>query len=352
MKNHYSKILIIKPSAIGDITTALPSLRSLRLAYPDARISWLVRKEFAPILENHPFIDELIIFDRKQLSRWWCDREAFGAFRRFAGSLKRGNFDLVLDFQGLFRSGFFSWLTGCPCRVGMSKSREGAGVFYTKKVHPPSNSRHVIDYYQKMVGEVGCSDISVDFVLPPQPVAMQQCKKLLKDNGIDADNFRIFVASASEPQKCWQSEKFAALADMITANYGGQIVLVGTKADKPAAKEIAEKSNANIADLTGKTTLPQLIAIMHLAKLIISNDTGPGHIAIAAKRPAVIIFGYTNPIRLYPYNRLDAMAVNDFEGRGKKLRSRKPIHSIKQITVEQVFEKVRLQNKVYSSDAS
>ncbi|MFI4910853.1 MAG: glycosyltransferase family 9 protein [Sedimentisphaeraceae bacterium JB056] len=340
---NYERILIVKPSAIGDITTALPSLHSLRKAYPDAHISWLVRKEFAPLIANHPELDEVIIFDRKLLSRWWRDRKSFSELKELVGKLRDGSFDLVLDLQGLFRSGILTWLTRSKNRFGMQTAREMAPIFYTKKVSPPENSRHVIDYYQKIVAQTGAEDVSVEFILPPEPEAMDYCVKLLKDNGVDPDNFRIFVAGASEPNKCWQSEKFGALAEKIVADNGGQIVIVGTPADTPAAKEIISTTDAPVVDLTGKTNLPQLVALMHMSKLIISNDTGPGHIAIATKRPAVIIFGYTNPIRLYPYNRMDAMAVNDFDGRGLKLRSSDPKHSIKQITLQQVYEKVLLQ---------
>ena len=200
---NYERILIVKPSAIGDITTALPSLHSLRKAYPDAHISWLVRKEFASLIENHPELDEIIIFDRKFMSRWWRNAESFSALRKLIFRLRTGNFDLVLDFQGLFRSGIFTWLTGSKNRIGMAKAREFAPIFYTKKVALPQDSRHVIDYYQKMVAAAGVDDISVDFLLPPQPDATDYCVKLLRDNGVNPDNFRIFVVGASEPNKCW-----------------------------------------------------------------------------------------------------------------------------------------------------
>ncbi len=340
---NYERILIVKPSAIGDITTTLPALHSLRRAFPQAKISWLVRKEFAPLLEGHPELDEIIIFDRKLLGSWWWSKKSFLALKNLIKQLKCSKFDLVMDFQGLFRSGLFTAITGSPRRVGMSAARELAHLFYTKQIAPPTQSRHVIDYYQKMVEEIGVNDTNVEFILPASAQATAQCVDMLKSQGADPDNFRIFVAGASEPEKCWQSEKFAALARMLIDKFGGSIVIVGTKADSAAASEIISLTNKHIINLTGQTTLPQLVALMHLSKLIVSNDTGPGHIAIATKRPAVIIFGYTNPIRLYPYNRLDAMVVNDFEGRGLKLRSKDPKHSIKQITVEQVFDRV-LQN--------
>ncbi len=342
---NYERILIVKPSAIGDVTTALPSLHSLRKAFPNARISWLIRKEFAGLLTSHPELDEIIEFDRRLLGGWWRNKAAFSEIKNLVKRLKNGDFDIVFDFQGLFRSGLLSWLTGSKIRFGMSEARELSPLFYTRKVKPPQNSLHTIDYYQKMVSEAGVEDVEVEFVLPAQPQAAAKCRRLLADSGVDADDFRIFVVSASDPNKCWQSEKFAALAERITAEFGGDIIAVGTKADKPAAEEIAALSRVPIKDLTGKTGLPELVALMHLSKLIISNDTGPGHIAIAANKPAVIIFGYTNPTRLYPYKRLDAMVVNDFEGRGKKLRSTKPEHSIKNVSVEQVYEKVLLQEK-------
>ena len=120
------RILIIKPSALGDIVLALPALSALKRSFPEARISWLVRPEFAPLIVGHPYISDIILFDRRRLSKWWCEPESFNALRSLIRQLKAGKFDLVFDFQGLFRTGYFSWVTGCKRRFGM----RGAGNWH------------------------------------------------------------------------------------------------------------------------------------------------------------------------------------------------------------------------------
>ena len=112
MTEKLKNILIIKPSALGDIATVLPALAALRKGFPDAKISWLVRPEFAPLIQNHPYLDEVIIFDRKKLSNWWYNPKSFKRFSELVKTLREKKFDTVFDFQGLLRTASLGWLSG------------------------------------------------------------------------------------------------------------------------------------------------------------------------------------------------------------------------------------------------
>jgi ADP-heptose:LPS heptosyltransferase len=211
------RILIIKPSALGDIVLALPALLALKRSFPEARISWLVRPEFVELLRGHPDLDEIILFDRKQLAKWWCERESFNALRSLVKQLKAGRFDLVFDFQGLFRTGYFSWVTGCKRRLGMAGARELAHLFYTDKISQDASSIHLVDYYLKMVaaahsallyeGQAG----EAEFKLPEDTTAAEMVDKLLKSQGVNG-RYAVIVPGAAQANKRWPIEGFAKLA--------------------------------------------------------------------------------------------------------------------------------------------
>jgi len=144
MSENFRNILITKPSSLGDIVLALPALRALRMSFPEARISWLIRPEFAPLIENHPHLDEIITFDRKLLGKAWFHPGAFGALMSLIRKIRRSSFDVIFDFQGLFRTASLAWLSGCKKRFGMANAREFATIFYTHKIPQNIEDIHML----------------------------------------------------------------------------------------------------------------------------------------------------------------------------------------------------------------
>ncbi len=333
------KILIIKPSALGDIVHALPVLNGLRDSFPDTKIDWFVRKEFVPLIDNHPWIDDLVIFDRKQMGQWWKNRQAMGKFRELLKKLNSPNYDIVFDFQGLLRTGFFAKASGSKKRVGMTIAREMSPLFYNYKVEPPQESAHVLDYYFKMIEAVGAKRPErIEYGLKLDDDAVEYVDKLLSESGVG--KFAVLVSSSAQEYKCWGVEKFARLGEMMSEKFGLQIVTVGTENEKSLTGKIAELSAVKVDDLAGKTNIKQLMAVLAKADIIVSNDTGPGYIGAALGRASVFIYGPTNPGRVAPYGKYDvAAAVNAYD-RGRTVESEKDEHKIERVTVEMVFEKV------------
>jgi len=344
-------ILIIKPSSLGDIVLALPALSALRRSFPDARISWLIRTEFAPLLENHPHLDDIIHFDRKFLGKAWYNPRAFGALLSFiyrlrqpcsAETLREGEskFDLVIDLQGLFRTASLAWLSGCKKRFGMTTAREFARVFYTHKLTQDQSCIHLVDYYLKIAQAAGASDLSVEFILNTDHAAVDSVNRLLTEQQINSDNYVVIVPGSAHSDKCWPIERFAALADKISSKFGFSIVATGTKAEKSVIESLQTETNVTIANLAGLTNLCELTALIKAARLVVSNDTGPGHIAAVLGIPVVLIFGRSNPARVAPYGRSRCVAAVEPDGRGFKPDSKDPKHNIRAITVGEVFQKV------------
>ena len=336
-----SRILIIKPSALGDIALTLPVLASLRASFPDAHITWFIRPEFAPLLENIAALDDVIIFNRKHLGKWWCNPRQFAALMRLFAELRKGRFDLVVDLQGLFRTAFFTWLTGSPRRFGMKTAREFATLFYTDKIDPDDDSVHVIDYHRKILAAAGARTITNDSNLFPTTKAPERVRQLLKDHNAGLRDYGVFVTGSAHASKCWPVEKFAALADRISRRFDVDIIAAGVAAEKPTIARLVELASAGVVDLAGCTDIPTLIALLAGARLVVSNDTGPAHIACAMDVPVIIIFGPTNPARICPYAKPHAVAAIDPDTRGNDIDSKDPRYRINAVPVETVFAQVQ-----------
>jgi lipopolysaccharide heptosyltransferase I len=349
MPEALKNILIIKPSSLGDIVLALPALAALRKSFPDAEISWLVRPEFAPLLENHPHLTRTIPFDRKFLGKAWFNPFALGFLLSLIQQLRRSNFDAIFDFQGLFRTASLARLSGCKKRFGMANAREFGRFFYSHKVPQNQDCIHVVDYYLKIVRAAGACDVDVRFVFPQDVTAADSVGKLLVKHGIEPDNYAVLVPGSAHRDKCWPVERFAALADRISSQSGLPVVAVGTSPEADLVDRLKGLANVTVANLAGQTSLKELVVLLKAAKLVVTNDTGPGHIAAALGVPLVMIFGYVNPARLAPYGRSHCVAAIEPCNRGLVIRSKDKRYDVKNITVDNVYKKVCEQMKYGSA---
>jgi len=343
MAGDFKNILIIKPSSLGDIVLALPVLSALRRSFPDANISWLVRPDFSALLKNHPHLNEIILFDRRFLGKAWYHPRAFASVMSLIRRLRRSRFDLVIDLQGLFRSASLGWLSGSPNRFGMACAREMAHVFYTDKISQGPDCVHLVDYYLKIIAAAGAADTNAEFVLPTDPAAVDSVGRLLTDYDIGADSYAVFVIGSAHSDKRWPLERFAALAQKISSRFDLSIVATGTQPESELAERLRQITHVAVTNLAGQTNLSELTALLKQSRIVISNDTGPGHIAAALAVPTVLIFGRSNPARVAPYQTGGCAAAIDPDGRGLAIDSNNPQHDIKAVTVDMVYEKVLAQ---------
>lgn len=328
----------------------MPALASLRASFPNARITWFVRPEFAPLLENIPGLDEVMIFDRKSLGKWWRDPKAFSELAKLIARLRDSKFDMVIDLQGLFRTAMFAWLSGSKKRFGLRGAREFASVFYTHKIDVDSSTVHVIDIYEKIIASTGASEIRCNYNLSPTKDAVDSVKELLTERGLNYGEYVVFVPSAAHSHKCWPTEYFADLAGRIAADFDLPVIAVGTKGESPIIEEINSQAKTDVLNLAGLTNVDGLVALLNGGRLIVTNDTGPGHIAVGLGRPTVMIFGPTNPARIKPYDRPDAVVAVEPDERGSQIDSYDPKFAIDQVSVDMVFEKVVIHLQEQQSD--
>jgi len=300
------RILIIKPSALGDVVHTLPVLSLLRRRWPQAHIAWLVGSAFAGLLRGHRQLDEILSFDRQRFGSGWRDISTAAELARFLRQLRDRRFDLVIDLQGLLRSGLLSALSGAAVRVGFSNARELSPLFYTHHVPIDSMEQHAIDRYLCITEALGCGRTPIEFDFSIGAAERAQVQTLLGDRG----PFAVLLPGTNWPTKRWPADRFAELVGPLRRDLGLLSILAGGADAVPIAREIcrlAPDGDCGPLDLTGRTSLRQLVALLERATLVIANDSGPMHIAAALARPLVTIFGPTNPIRTGPYRRPDSV---------------------------------------------
>jgi heptosyltransferase-1 len=292
------RIALIKPSALGDIVHSLPVLSALRQRFPEAHIAWVVNRGYEALLAGHPDRDETIAFDRSATRAGLMDTVL--ATLRFLSRLRRQRFDLVIDLQGLLRTGVMALASGALRRVGLASAREGATRSYTDIV-ADTDPPHAIERYWKVAAALGIATKTIQFRLPVAPTATQWA---LRQLDAAPRPWLMLGVGARWQTKRWPVEHFAALALQAEHQFGGTAVFVGGPDEKLAALDTSRHLRGPVRDLTGRTTLPQLAAVLQLADLMIANDTGPLHLAVALGRPVVAPFTCTQARLTGPYGQL------------------------------------------------
>jgi len=292
------KILIIKPSSLGDIVHALPAAAALRQLYPAAALTWLVKPEWSEILEGNLDIDEIVI-----LPAW--PRRLFRTVRL----LRAKRFDLVVDLQGLLRSGLLAWLTGAPMRVGYAAAREGSWVFYTHRVPLPVAKApwrlldmHAVDRNLAVVASLGAEVRNPQFSIPFFPSDQLAVETWLREAGVQPGDQLVAMAPQDRRGvRSWPLERFVAAAGALSRAHGVRIVLIGASTSRKKSAQFRAAVGDKLVDLLGKTRVGHLGPLLRRVNLLIANDSAPIHIAAAVGTPVLALFGPTNPVRARPY---------------------------------------------------
>jgi lipopolysaccharide heptosyltransferase I len=334
------KILIIKPSSLGDVVHSLPFLNSIRTCFRQSKIHWLIARGLEGLVEGHPMIDKCITIDKDTWKRITKTGSTIREVRQLFRDLRSENYDLVVDLQGLLRSGIITLATRAPLRVGFTEAREGSKLFYTKKVSGGRNI-HAVDRYMKIAESLDCDTEEIIF---PFPLTTKDFRKV---NGFKKamNEYVVIVPGARWKTKIWPAENFGRVASMLPF----KSLVVGSGSDKAIADRVVNASGGKALSVAGSTNLSELIAIIKSARFIIANDSGPMHIAAGFQVPVVCMFGPTSPLRTGPYGSghiVFSGGVDCTPCFKKRCRHLKCMEAIK---VESVYEKIR--NNLLAHDA-
>jgi len=291
------RIALIKPSALGDVVHALPLLNALRHKFPEAHIAWVINRSYQSLIDGHRALNETIPFDRGAMKAGW--RKAIGTSVKLARELRRRKFDLVIDLQCLARSGLMSLATRASRRIGLSTAREGARFAYTDVIDiPDPKNRHAIDHYWCVAEALGIGDIPKRFDVPVQAESRAWANEQLH---LLPRPWLAFGVGARWLTKRWLPEHFAELARRAHAQFGGTAFFVGSPDEAPLAQQVIAQLRGPTRDFVGTTSLQQLAGLLDAADVMISNDTGPLHLAAALGRPCVAPYTCTLVRRHGPY---------------------------------------------------
>lgn len=289
------RVCLIKPSSLGDVVHALPVLSALRAAWPAAHLAWVVNRGLRGLLDGHPDLDEVIPFDRAKIG---FGPRGLLAFADFVRELRSRRFDLTIDLQGLLRSGLMTAATGSRVRVGLDEAREGATRFYTHRIASPAGTTHAVDKLMEVVKAFG---ISAEPVFRPaiSEADREWAREMLGPVGSPR---LVLNVGARWLTKRWPPSRFAEVAIQAAKERGAGLIAVGSPEDVPLVDELVEHlGGLSLVNLTAKTTLPRLAAVMEAADCVLSNDTGPLHLAAATGTRVVGVYTCTLPSKTGPY---------------------------------------------------
>lgn len=304
------EILIIRLSSIGDVIHATPVAKSLKAAWPDCKITWLVGEVCAELIKNNPYVDEMIVWSRERFDRYLRSYEfsqAYTLWQELRSQLATKSYYAALDIHGLFLTGMIARLVRTDRRIGLRESREFNPLFMTETADPLGT--HIIDRYLGVLTPLGITLEHREMTLVVPAAAKEFAKSYLhKENVLSKDKLAILVPGTTWITKNWPPEFFASTAATLGKDF--KILLCGGKNEWSMGQEIIAKAGVPVINAIGETSLVEMAALLEQAAVVIAGDTGPLYMAAALGTPTVAIFGPTNPEVYTPPGRRNLAAVN------------------------------------------
>jgi heptosyltransferase I len=341
-----ASIVIVMLSALGDAVHVLPVANALRRRWPDTRITWIIQPVPHALVRGHSAIDEFIVFRRRH------GVDAWRSYIELQESLRGRRFDLALALQVYLKAGLITALVPATTKLGFdrARARDMNWVFTTQRVRarPPG---HVQDQYFEFLEHIGVDPEPVEWKL--QPDDAERAAQAEFFSKLDRPVCAVVVAT-SKPKKNWAPDRYARLLEIIERDHGLQPVLVGGPArfEQRAADRIMASSRAHIISELGDD-VRRLLWLLDGARLVISPDTGPLHIARALDVPVVGLYGYTNPKRYGPYRRFTDLIVDGYAshpGEDYPTNAKHRPDGMQRVSIEAVAERVALALDRYPAD--
>jgi len=298
------KILIRGPNWVGDAVLAIPALKAVRSNFPNAEITLLVRPWVAGLFTSAPFID-----------RVWTEEKPtkLGDWTRITRDIRAFEFDLALLLPNSFESALMMFLARIPKRIGYAT--DGRTWMLTDSIEPPNESQHQVHYYLDLAKAIRAETDNPSIEIEATEEERENARNLLAEEGIArGDGFLVLNPGAAYGSaKRWHEDRFADVADILSAEMGLGVAMIGSQAERPIAEQIRARMKRPSAILSGKTSLEALIGVLAESSLMITNDSGPMHIAAALGVPTVAVFGSTDERVTSPFGPRTRVVKNPVE---------------------------------------
>jgi lipopolysaccharide heptosyltransferase II len=296
----FKNILIVRTDRLGDVVLTMPSIKVLRQACPRARISMLVSPVPREIIEGSPCLDEIMVDDRQNTHR------GLRGFIRLIFMLRQRPFDLAVIYHTKKRTNLACFLAGIPCRIGYKNNKMGFLLTHPIRDDRPSGQRHEAQYCLDVLRYLGVGpnaileksseELAGDLYVAVSKDSQEWAEAFCRKNNIRRGERLVAIhPGASDPSKRWPECHFSELINRIAGWYTAKIVLIGTSDFKDIARHIASQASVPVLDMTGQTTVGQLAGLLERCDLLVSNDSGPVHLAVGVGTPVVSIFMRNQP---------------------------------------------------------
>jgi heptosyltransferase-1 len=292
------KILILKPSSLGDVIQAMPVLRLLKRRHPHSQIYWWIFTDLQPLMDDDPDLTGVFAFNRRQWHSPRCWHELFTSIQQ----MRALAFDYVIDLQSLARSAGMAWLASGACTIGLDDSREGAHAVYDVAIPRPSPQTHAVDWYLSVLRWL---EVPVTWDFEWLPRRIPTITAMIQKWPLNSGSWLVLLPGARWPNKRWPVEHFAQLVEGLAAAHPClRFVILGSAVDQPLGQVIARACPQRCLDLTGHSSLPEMVEWIRASVAVVTNDTGPMHVAAALGKPVIALFGPTDPRRTGPYGQI------------------------------------------------
>ena len=334
MKN----ILVVKLSAIGDVIHALPVSYALKETFPEARVTWVVEPPAYDLLTDNPYIDEIILFEKKKFKSVGGFLSQIGPFKQ---RLQQTPYDAVLDLQGLFKSAAIAYLSDAPVRLGTCNMRECSDKV-SRPVVGPHAKGHIVERYLDVARALGCRVDKVVFPMQVKAKDADLMQQIMQQAGANPGNpYVVLAVGANWANKRWPTKYFAELSDWLYSKQLIPVIIGGGALDESLAAEIEAAAEIPPVNLVGKTTLKQLAYLIQQAELTLGGDTGPVHLSAGVGTKTIMLMGPTDANRNGPYGQTaNAIEADHHCKYCWKRACPKGEDCLSRIMVEQVKEKI------------
>ena len=295
------RILMVRLSSIGDLVHTLPVLSALRRRFPDATIDWLVETRHRDVLLSNPYVNELVEVDTFRWRKRLFSPATWSEIAAAVSEIRKRDYDVVLDLQGTIKSSVAARLAKSARHIGFATSalkEKAAGLFYSERVGLDASPPHVIDRHLRLLSALDIASVERDFpIVVPDEMDEAAAAKL---EALGLSDYVILNSGAAWVTKRWDPEKFGTLAAAIAEEWNLPSLVLWGPGEEDIARRIVETSSAS-ATLAPPTGIRDVIPYIRRARLFVSGDTGPMHLASACGVPVLGIFGPTDPAQNGPF---------------------------------------------------
>lgn len=290
------KILVRATNWIGDAVISLPALEALRARFPEAEIALVAKPWVSDVYRHHPAFDRLILYDPEGKHR------GIAGFAKLIHELREEQFDTAVLLQNAFHAAWMAWRARIPERIGYARDGRERLLTRSPEAPPPAAYVHQAYYYLHLLFRAGI----IERPEPPRPLEQVRLTvqheeknwalRRLEALGLHGPRFLIGIVPGASfgPAKRWPAQRFAELADRLIAALSADALIFGSPAERDLAEEVAQEMEHTPVVVAGETTLRQAMALLENCRLVVTNDSGPMHVAAALALPVVAVFGPTD----------------------------------------------------------